>query len=556
MSKMRQSFYKKHRKSLILMITVIAFLGAYIGWYHQQKFIFYFASLIIPINILRIILSKKIFFDRRNELPENILRNLAATIIGFIPIYLYKLNEPNMYIVAYILSCSISAGVISLYSEKYKAGVLYIALINTPFLTYTFIEGTNDHRIISFFVLLYLIGITSNLKEIAIVQKQLQNAKKIAEKNNKSKSEFLAVMSHEIRTPLNGMMSMVQLLASSSPSAEQQDYINTLTQSSIGLENVIDDILSFSKLEAGKVELENISFNFNELLGELRILYSITTEQKNISYKVKIDNSITTNHLGDPFRIKQILSNLISNAIKFTPAGGNINIKISQKDENIVITVSDTGIGVSALQVEKLFQPFSQADMSTTREFGGTGLGLSICKELVELMGGKIIVRSELNLGTIFEIQLPLQKTEFIFQKNDSTKEEYENFNFNHPHKILVVEDNQMNQIVMKKIFYKLGYKIDFANNGQDAIETYKNKEYSLIFMDMQMPIMDGVEATKIILKESKDQIIIGLTANVLAEDVNKCVEAGMLKVMFKPLKIEELKITLKEFSKESKKSA
>lgn len=540
---MEKGFYKKLKKSLILMIVVISLLSLYIGLYREHSAIYIFTGVIIPLATFRLYWSKKILKKQSISWPESVARNLQASATGFIPVYLYTLNQDDLAIIAYILVCSISSGVISLYSEKFKSGVVYILLVSTPLVLYTLFQGPPEHKYISGLVMLYLVGLLNNLREMAAVQNELIDAKQEAEKLAKSKSEFLAIKSHEIRTPLNGMMGMIELLKDTPMSEDQKYHFDTIVRSSHDLEVVINDILSFSKIEAGKMELEKIPFDPQSLVQDLRKLFASEARKKDIKLEAKIFSDFPQSMVGDPMRLKQVLSNFVSNAVKFTPAKGTINIEAKRINTFVQFSVKDSGIGMSEEQKQKLFKPFSQADMSTTRKYGRTGLGLSICKSLIEHMQGSIRVQSEEGQGSIFVIQLPLiEVCATTWKKVERPKIDESDFSKHYPHQILLAEDNKVNQMVAKKVLQKFGYEVDIADNGKIAVDMARKKDYTLILMDMQMPEMDGVTATLNLKRETSCPSIVGFTANVLHEDKQRCLEAGMISVITKPLNISDIK--------------
>ncbi len=382
--------------------------------------------------------------------------------------------------------------------------------------------------------------------------RQLQNEKAILEESNKLKSMFLATISHEIRTPMNGILGIVQMLKDTPLNNQQTEMLGTITNSSDDLLKILNDILDYSLLETGKVELDEVDFNVIESVEEVVKLSSATAQLKGLSITTLFDNATPIVLKGDVARIKQILINLLNNAIKFTQVG-EVNVivecektAISLYQVNII--VKDTGIGISKRVLKNIFQPFTQADNSMSRTFGGTGLGLAISANLIKALNGTISVESEEQKGTAFHLSLPIKAAQNL--KNPrvqkSPKNELAN-TINLNHKILVVEDIRINQTIVKMMLSKLGFECDVAVNGLEALAALNSLEYSIIFMDLQMPEMDGLTATKEIVKRygQARPIIVAMTANVLKADRENCAAVGMDDFIPKPLLITELERTL-----------
>lgn len=383
-------------------------------------------------------------------------------------------------------------------------------------------------------------------QKVSIRTKELQIALSKAEAATKAKSDFLAVMSHEIRTPLNGIIGMTQLLAMTHLSDEQREYLSTVASSSDSLLLLINDILDFSKIEAGKLELEHRSFNLTHEIKSIFQLYHVVAQQQELAFKLEIAETLPKQVLGDSLRFRQILSNLISNALKFTITGEvSIHIRHDIFDSHKVrlfIDVRDTGIGIASEKVNKLFQSFSQVDSSTTRHFGGTGLGLVICERLVKAMHGVITVRSQPQKGSCFSFNIELDidldyATPSLEQKPSTTHI------VNSKMTILIVDDSHINRRVAVRLLEKLNLHADTANSGFEALCKLQTQTYDVILMDMQMPEMDGLETTQKIrtLNLAKRPFIIALTANAFDSDRERCLQAGMDEFLSKPFLLEDL---------------
>ncbi len=398
-----------------------------------------------------------------------------------------------------------------------------------------------------------LISLTDDLeKQVANRTAQMQKARDEALQALKIKSDFIANMSHELRTPMNGVLGVLSILSHENLNEEQRELLETAQSSGEHLLMVINDVLDFSKIEADKVELVMAPLNIRSYLDNLCKSFQLQAKQKNLEFSLNIDSAIPNELVTDKLRLTQILTNLLSNALKFT-LQGQVSVSFESKevretDGDFRLIVSDTGIGISPQNLNSVFAAFEQADTSITREFGGTGLGMSITKKLVDMFDGKITVSSELNSGTCFFVDITMQISgeHQVVECAKSVDK-----NLASTTRILLVEDNKINQLVAKKMLSNWGLQIEIEEDGQQAIDRLKKDTFDIILMDLQMPVKGGVTATKEIRSKgliSSKTPIIAMTAHSTQEHIDECFDAGMQGHISKPIEIDKLQGILKQF--------
>lgn len=403
-----------------------------------------------------------------------------------------------------------------------------------------------------------------NLREkVREKTKELEEAKIRAENSEKAKEQFLANMSHEIRTPMNAILQSAKLMLEQNPREEQLKYINAIKHSSDNLLVIINDILDLSKIEAGKIHFEKIDFNLKKEISASVDILSNTAKEKQLSLKLNIEENVPVFLKGDPYRLSQIILNLLNNAIKFTEQG-SVNLHVILKEKNldsavVEFSIKDTGIGIAKDKLEYIFDMFTQETSSTTRKFGGTGLGLAICKRLIESQNGKISVQSTVGVGSVFTFSIPFFLSDKVEETENQETKENSHSEILAGIKILLAEDNELNQMVAVDILESRipDVHIEVAKNGKEVLTLIEQKPFDIILMDVQMPEMDGHEATIAIRNLADSHLnsipIVAMTASVVKAEVDKCFASGMNAFVGKPFQIDELINAIKNLTRNNK---
>ncbi len=400
----------------------------------------------------------------------------------------------------------------------------------------------------------YLYASTRDISEQKKLEKELIAARKFAEKASQAKSEFLANMSHEIRTPLNAIIGLTNMTIETAMDNKQYEYVKNIQDASTSLLGIINQILDYSKIEAGKLEISNGPFRLKDCLDHINNLFKFEANKKNIDFSICHNLGDDFTIISDQLRLSQIIINLLGNSFKFTESG-NIKLYIEKKsDKQLQFSVTDTGIGIPNELKSKVFRPFEQGDNSRTKRYGGTGLGLRLCHQLTELLGGKIWIEDQNTIGTTFKFEINFQEV-----KHSPTKEilpsatSQFSTDLYKGKRALLVEDNKLNIMVAQNILQKLGFEVEIAENGEAALNSFKQRSFDIIFMDLHMPIMDGFESTKAIRELDQDIPIIAVSASVMAPEQRMAKKAGMNDHVPKPIKKEYLLEITKNYLPPSK---
>ncbi len=384
-------------------------------------------------------------------------------------------------------------------------------------------------------------AVVRDISERKKIEQNLTHLKELAEETARAKSNFLSTMSHEMRTPLNGVIGMVNIILEENPASEIREDLETIKYSADNLLHIVNEVLDYNKIESGKIVIEKKSFDLKYLCESVLKIHKPKAQEKNLQLTLSFDNNIPDNIMGDEYRNGQILNNLLSNALKFTKSGDvklNIALKSLQESYCIVeFSVIDTGIGIEQNKLRSIFNEFTQAENDHTRKYGGTGLGLAITKRLVEIQNGKISVTSATGVGTTFVYTINFDRKNRLLAGEEDKIKNISSVKFSDRHKILLVEDNEINILVTKKFLEKWGLEVDVALNGREAVSAVESKNYDLILMDLHMPLMDGFEATKKIREFNTLTPIIGLSADVMTESISSLQDIGMDDFVSKPFK-------------------
>ncbi len=388
------------------------------------------------------------------------------------------------------------------------------------------------------------INMENTQRAVLNILEDYSDAKEKAEESTRLKEAFLANMSHEIRTPMNAIIGFSDLLSKGNLAAKEKEYVRTIKTAGENLLTIINDILDISKIEAGMMTFEDHSFSVKDIFKSLNVMLMGKAKEKNLELTFKYEEDIPDVLLGDTTRLTQIIINLVGNAIKFTQKGSvEVNVKVLKNNQNnfnentwLEFSVEDTGIGIPPDKIKNIFERFCQAESHTTRKYGGTGLGLSIAKQLIELQGGNLSVKSTFKEGSIFTFSIPYKKSVEVLLAQDTTEKKYD-MEYLSTIDILLVEDNRLNVMLILSLFSEYRLKVQVAENGSVAIDKLKELNFDIVLMDMEMPVMNGYESATFIRKNLKSNIpIVAMTAHAMAGERERCLSLGMNDYISKPI--------------------
>jgi len=523
---------------------------------------------VIPIGFFSFVLiNRRRRFMKMKRLYDTIMEQITTgiavinpktdTFVLTNPAYRYYLNIPPGENIAFS-TYGVALGVFDSGEMLQEATTLMLSINKSETSGILLRMNDTERHFSHFFAEFYdyaghrlILSVLSDVTDLKKMQETLQIARDAAESANRAKSSFLANMSHEIRTPMNGIIGLADLLGTSSLELKQQQYVDLIRSSAGALLTIINDILDHSKIEAGKLLIESYSFDLQWLIRELAFSFSHAAQQKSVELRTTVAPDVPQFVKGDATRLRQVLSNFLGNAIKFTPSEGTVKLKVyvlddPRKPDWVCCEVSDNGIGITEEQQARLFTPFEQADNSTSRKFGGTGLGLAISKKLITMMGGNIGCHSKHHTGSVFWCELPLPASTEAQTSGAQTSADL----ISQPLHILLVDDVKVNLIVLSSMLQQWGHFIDTAENGMQAIERMKTCRYDLVFMDCQMPEMDGYECTRRVRLPETGTLypsvpIIAVTAHAMTGDKEQCLASGMDDYISKPIDHGELQSKL-----------
>ena len=526
----------EHTSMVLTALDITYFIVLAFTSIHPLLSVF-FAALFPAINLPMLKLS--------NKTGKPYIRySLTFTLIPLFLVAFYSGPQSPGWILCF---SAVAATQLMVNSQTYRM-VLMSALIITA-CAGSFLAGRTLVDTVTIFITLLSFTVILNriLHFMLLQNKALSRANRVARQASQAKTQFMSNMNHELRTPMNGVLGTVQLLESTQISDEQKQYIEILKTSGEHLLSIINDILDISKLGAGKLTIEKAAFNLADTVAIVVDLFQVPLAKQFNRLSVNVDSKIPQTIMSDPIRLKQILINLIGNANKFTQNGMiTLDVSLQKRQQNafeLLFKINDNGVGIEENKQELIFAAFSQADASTTREYGGTGLGLTISKQLVQAMGGCIWLHSVPGEGSTFFFTLNASEAEAIAVPDELQLERMP-LAQRCPMTILVAEDNMINQSVIMKIMENFGYKADLAANGLEVLKSIESKSYDLILMDIQMPEMDGLTACEKIKQNSTVQdkpLIVAMTANTSQKDIETCLSSGMIGHIPKPVEVDKL---------------